>query len=142
MGMITKDKAKNWIKNPYNIMLLALILISLVVRIYYLNFTDGQALWWDEAEYMSTAKHWVYDVPYDLNEQRPPLFQLLAAFFMILGFSEWMQKFVLVVIPSTLIPIIVYYIGKETISKRVGIIAAVLTSFCWSLLFWSARFQP
>jgi predicted membrane protein len=61
---------------------------------------------------------------------------------MFFGFGEWMLKLFLVVFPSVLILGVVYLIGKETMNKRTAILTTILTSFCWSLMFWSSRFQP
>ncbi|MEK6915188.1 MAG: glycosyltransferase family 39 protein [Nanoarchaeota archaeon] len=133
-------KYKNLLNSRVGIVLL--ILVALIVRIYYLFITADQTMWWDEAEYMSTAKSWALGVPYDINPQRPPLFQLLAALFIKVGFGEVALKFLLVVLPSVALVIAVYYLGKELYGKKIGFISAALTSFIWSLLFWSVRFQP
>ncbi|MBS3082022.1 glycosyltransferase family 39 protein [Candidatus Pacearchaeota archaeon] len=117
-------------------------LVALIVRIYYLTITSGQTMWWDEAEYMSAAKHWALSVPYDINPQRPPLFQLLASFLLRIGFEEIALKFLLVVVPSIALVIAVYYLGKELHGHKIGIFSATATAFVWSLLFWSVRFQP
>lgn len=137
-----KEKIIKWIKNHYNLGIVLIILLSLAVRLYYFFITKNQPLWWDEAEYMATAKHWVYNVPYDVNPQRPPLFQLLAAIFMYLAFSEAAIKFMIVIIPSIFLVFLTYLLGKEMFSKKVGLFAALATTFMWSFLFWSERFQP
>ena len=122
--------------------LLVVVAVAFIVRLYYLITTSSQAMWWDEAEYMSAAKLWGMGVPYELNEQRPPLFQLLAAGLVKLGFGETALKFLLVLIPSIALVIAVYYLGKELYDYKIGLIAAIGTAFVWSLIFWSVRFQP
>ena len=119
-----------------------IVLVALLVRVYYLMTSADQVLWWDEAEYMSSAKNWAFGVPYDFNVQRPPLFQLMATLFLKIGFEETALKFILVLIPAVILTLIVYYLGKELYNHKVGLISAGLTSFVWSLLFWSVRFQP
>jgi len=118
------------------------IFIALVVKVFYFVISSGQTLWWDEAEYMSAAKHWALGVPYDLNEQRPPLFQLLAAFLLKIGFGETALKFILVALPSITLIVAVYYLGKELYGHKTGLISAFATSLVWSINFWSVRFQP
>ncbi len=137
-----RKKIKAWLVKPEHIWLLVVIAAALIIRIYYLFITHGQPLWWDEAEYMSTAKHWAYGVPYDLNNQRPPLFQLVAAGLLGMGIPESWLIFLLVVIPSTLVVVITYWLGKEMFDSKIGVIAAAGATFMWSFLFWTIRFQP
>lgn len=136
------EKVKKWLKDPYNLLLVLILIGAFAFRLYYLLQTEGQTLWWDEAEYMSTAKHWAFSVPYDLNPQRPPLFQLISALLLILGFQEFMLRFILVALPSTAIVYLTYFLGKELFDKKIGLFAAAASTVMWSYLFWSARFQP
>jgi len=91
---------------------------------------------------MSTSKHWAFGVPYDLNSQRPPLFQLLGALLLKLGFSEYALQFLLVLVPSTLLILFIYLLAKEMFNEKIGIISSIGTGLIWSYLFWSTRFQP
>src|SRR3989344_5842992 len=105
MEEIKKDTRKQgmverWLRDKENRGIIAIMILAIVVRIYFFIQTSGQAMWWDEAEYMASAKHWAFGVPYDLNPQRPPLFQLLGAILLMIGFSEAMIQFLIVVIPS------------------------------------------
>jgi len=137
-----KQRVKKWLKDPYNLALIGILIVAFVIRLYYLFVTSGQPLWWDEAEYMSTAKHWAFGVPYDLNPQRPPLFQLIGTLLLLCGFSETLSKFVLVLIPSTFLIFAIYLLGNEMFGKKVGLISAFASSALWTYLFWTARFQP
>src|SRR3989344_9246841 len=136
------ERVKRWLKNPYNLGITFVLLIAFVVRLYFLMQLGEQPLWWDEAEYMATSKHWAFDVPYDLNPQRPPLFQLMGALLLGIGFSELMLKFFLVVLPSVFLIYTIYWFGKETFGEKIGLIAAAASTFVWTYLFWSLRFQP
>ncbi len=118
------------------------LLLAFLIRIYYFITTKGQTLWWDEAEYMASAKHWAFDVPYNLNEQRPPIFQLMAAGLLKFGFEETALKFILVILPSTALVFVTYLLGKEMFGWKTGLIVAFGTGTVWSILFWTARFQP
>ena len=137
-----KERISSWFGDRYNLALVSILIIAFAVRLYYMFITKDQTLWWDEAEYMATAKHWVLDVPYDINPQRPPLFQLIAAVLLFLGASEIFSKFVLSVVPSTFLVFCIYLVGKEMFNKKIGLFAALASSFIWAFLFWSSRFQP
>lgn len=136
------EKVKTWLKEPWNLALVLIIISAFAIRLYFFINTSGQTIWFDEAEYMSLAKKWAFGVPYDANPQRPPLFQFISALAFIIGLGEAFIKFALVLIPSTFLIFAVYLLGKEMYSKEIGIIAALLTSVSWTLLFWGARVQP
>ncbi len=136
------DREKKIVNNREFYIIAAVVALGLIIKIYYLIATKGQTLWWDEAEYMSAAKHWAFGVPYELNEQRPPLFQLLAATLLKMGFEEIGLKLFLVLLPSVFIALATYYLGKELYNSQIGIISALSVTFVWSLIFWSIRFQP
>lgn len=137
-----KNKVKSFFKNYDSISLIAILAITILIRFYYFFTTTGQTLWWDEAEYMATAVHWAFDVPYEINAQRPPLFQFLASIMLNLNLGEQAIKLILTVIPSIFLVFSIYLLGKEMYGKKIGLIAALLASFSWSFVFWSARFQP
>jgi len=137
-----KEAVVNWLKKPSNLLLIAILIFAFCIRLYYFNMTAGQALWWDEAEYMSTAKHWAFGVPYDLNPQRPPLFQFLAALAFMIGLGEQFIKFAFTLLPSVLLVFVIYLLGKEMYNKKVGLIAAFLGAISWTFVFWSSRVQP
>lgn len=139
---IRKEKFRKWFSNKNNLILISTIITAFLIRTYYFILTKSQTLWWDEAEYMSAVKFWGLGVPYDLNPQRPPLFQLIGAMLLKIGFSDLWVKFFLVVIPSTFLIFCIYLVGKELFNKKIGLIAATGSTFVWSLIFWSVRFQP
>src|SRR3989338_6379885 len=135
MSVSHKEAVKNWLKNKYNLSLILVMLVAFLVRLYFFAQADNQPLWWDEAEYMATAKHWAFGVPYEVNAQRPPLFQLLAVPLLKIGLTETALKFLLVLIPSLLVVLITYLLGKEMFNKKIALIAAFTSSFIWSFLF-------
>ncbi|MFA6023176.1 MAG: glycosyltransferase family 39 protein [Candidatus Pacearchaeota archaeon] len=146
----TEETAKKPVKNDdklvkffkENYIIISILIFAFIVAFYYFNITKTQPLWWDEAEYLSTAKHWAFGVPYNLNPQRPPLFQFLSALSFIVGFGEQFIKIFLVLFPYLFLIFAVYLLGKEMYNKNIGYIAAFLTSVSWTLLFWSQRVQP
>lgn len=133
---------KRWFKDWYNVLLVLIIIFSFSIHLYYFIHTTQQPLWWDEAEYMAAAKHWAFQVPYNIAPQRPPLFQYASSLIFMAGLNELSVKFLLVLIPAVLLPLFVYLLGKEMYDKKIGLIAAFLTSVSWTYLFWSARIQP
>jgi 4-amino-4-deoxy-L-arabinose transferase-like glycosyltransferase len=137
-----KEALKRWFSDPYRIGIILIILFSLIIRIIYFVKTSQQTLWWDEAEYMSTAKSWAFDIPFELNPQRPPLFQFLGSLLLMIGLSDRVLQFLLVVVPSVLFVYVTYWTGKEIFDKKIGLIAAFGVSIMWSFLFWTTRFQP
>lgn len=133
----------NFLKNNWELSsLIGILVFSFIIRIFYLSVTMGQTLWWDEAEYMATAKHWAFGIDYNVNEQRPPIFQLLAAGLLNFGFGEIFLKFLLVVVPSVFLVLVIYLLGKEMFDQKIAIISSLGASLVWSILFWSSRFQP
>ena len=128
---------KEFFKDKYNLALLAILLLAFVIRIKYFNINTG--LWWDEAEYLNTAKHWIFKIPLDLNPQRPPLFSLLIAFLYMLKANEAVIRFILVLIPSFLTVLFTYLTGKLLYNKKIALIASFIMSVFWLLIFNTTR---
>lgn len=133
---------KRWFSKPENLILFGIIVFAIAIRIYFHVHTSGQAVWWDEAEYMSTANKWALDVDYRINPQRPPLFQAISAVFIILGFGESLIRFLLVIFPSVFLVYVVYLLGKEMYNEKIGLIAGFLSAVSWTFVFWTTRIQP
>ncbi len=137
-----KEGVRKWLDDKYNLWAIGIVLLAFIIRIYYFVVTKGQTLWWDEAEYMSTAKLWALGIPFEMNPQRPPLFQFLASIGFRLGLGEEVIKFFLVLVPGVVLVFVVYLLGKEMFNRQIGLMAAFLTSISWTLLFWGTRVQP
>lgn len=133
------NKIISWFKDPYNLSLAAIIILALVIRIYYFIITKNQPLWWDEAEYMLKAKNIAFGTP-DPSWWfgRPILFPFLSGILFKLGLGEIGIRFFWVIM-STACIYLVYYIGKNTFSKRIGLIAASIMCFSYIDLFYSCR---
>src|SRR3989344_3305333 len=132
-----KDKLKEFLKN--NLVLISILIFGFIIRIYYLILTKNQAGWWDENEYLSVGLYWFFDIPYELNPQRPPLLSLIEGILMKLGGSEMLLKIILELIPSTLLILISYLIVKEMYNKRLALLVALFTSVFWLILFNTVR---
>jgi len=132
---IKKNKYLSFLKN--NWILILILIIAFIIRVIYFNVNS--AMWWDEAEYMNIAKHWVFKIPMDLNPQRPPLFPLIISFFYLLKSSEAIIRFFVVLIPSFLIVFFTYKVGKVIYNKRIALIATFIMAVFWLLIFNTAR---
>lgn len=140
-----KDKIKDWLKNPYNLVLIVVLIFVLIIRLHYFSLTMHQPLWWDEAEYMSTAKGFagIIDFPYHFALNRFPGFQLTASLFYIFGItSEPVLRFFLAFIPSLIVLFLLYSIMREMYpDKKIAIISLVVFSVLWEHVFYSNRFH-
>src|SRR3989344_6355489 len=132
-----KEKLKLFLKE--NLPIILILLFGFIVRIYYLILTKNQAEWYDSGEYLSTGLHWFFNIPYDINPQRPILFPLMEGILLNFGASETLLKIILELIPSTLLILISYLIVKEMYNKRLALLVALFTSVFWLILFNTVR---
>ncbi|MFH1593021.1 MAG: glycosyltransferase family 39 protein [Candidatus Woesearchaeota archaeon] len=128
-----------WFKQKNNLVFVGIVLFALAIRLYYFILTNNQPVWWDEAEYLSTAKHWAMGIPYDINPQRPVLLPLLETIILFLGGGEGIIRFFLVLIPSIGVVIVSYLLGKEMFNKKIGLITSAIMGGFWLLLFNTVR---
>ena len=98
----------------------------------------------DMGKYMSYALNMIQGkgyVDFDgaMSVTRGPVFPLVIAWcYWLLGVSPW-SAFWAVRIFCVLNPVVVYALGKELFSKRVGIAASILVLTSYSVSFWSYR---
>lgn len=137
-----KEKISSWLKNPYNLTLAAILIFAFAIRLYYFFLTRNQPIWWDEGDYLSTAKYYAFGFDFNVPIQRPVLFSFLSALIYLTGFGEITIKLFLVITPSVFLIFCIYLLAKEMYGKRTALIAAFLSSVSWTFLFWTARFQP
>lgn len=136
----SENKIISWFKDPYNLALLGIMLLAIGIRISYFILTKNQPLWWDEAEYMLKAKNIAFGTP-DTGWAaglRPILFSFISAIFLKLGLGEIGLRF-LWAIMSIFNVYFVYYLGKNLIDKKVGLIAALLMACSYIELFYAFR---
>ena len=140
-----KEKIKSWLRDPYNLALIGVLVFALIIRLYYFFLTMNQPLWWDEAVYGVLAKNFIVNTwktnGLVLSELliRPPIFPLVWAILMFFQIPEAGARFILEVIPSILTIFFVYLIGKEAFDKKTGVISAFIFSIIWVNLFYSMR---
>lgn len=140
-----ENKVSKFMKDPYNLALVGVLLFAFIVRFYYFFITKSQPLWWDEAVYGTLAKNYIthmwngMDVIVGESVIRPFLFPFLWSILLRLGANEVVARFFLEFIPSILSVFFVYLIGKELYDKKVGLISAFIFSALWLHLFYTAR---
>jgi hypothetical protein len=141
--MEKKEKIKNWLKNPYNVTFLFILIFAIVLRLYYFSITINQPIWWDESDYLAYAKNLAgFHVDWIVTEKHNSIYPFLVATFFKIGFTEPIIKFILQIIPSILSVLLVYKISNKMYNdKRVGLIAAFILSVFWVHLFNTMRFH-
>ncbi len=138
MGL-EKEQVSKWLKNPYTVSLIAILVLSLVVRFYFLPSTLSQPLWWDEAEYMLKAKSFALNTPAKgWYAGRPILFPVLLSIPFFLGLGEGFIRFSLVLL-SVASVLLVYLVGKQIFNKKIALLASFFFSFFYVIMFYTFR---
>src|SRR3989344_9587461 len=133
-----KERVVDWLKEPNNLILTLILILAFSIRIYYYYLTKGQAMWWDEAEYMNMARAWAFGLEYEFNPVRPVLFSLIASLFYRMESGEFLIR-VFVFSLSVISVWGMYLLGKEIYNKQVGLISAFLMSIFSLTLFFTYR---
>lgn len=107
--------------------LIYILIVGFVIRI--INF--NQSLWLDEAINTLAVKHLNLNdliTNYTINDFHPPLYHLILYFWTkLFGYAEVAVRFPSLI--SALLSIIVlYFIGRDFFSKKVGLVASMLLS--------------
>lgn len=138
-----KNKLKKflfgWVEDNYDKAFIGILILAFAIRLYYFWMTNGQPLWYDEAEYMSAASHWAFGVPYDLSPKRPVLFAFLVSLFLRAGFNESLVKFACSTLPSILIVLFAYLLVKEMYDKKTALLTSFIFAIFWMLTFYGNR---
>jgi len=131
----------SWIKDGYDKLFLVILFIALVIRIIIYTKTQDQAIWWDAADYLASAKRWaginsnMIDIWY---YRRGFLWALIGAVIFKMGLGELALR-VLIVFFSTGIVFLSYFLIKEMFNKRLAILVSLATSLSWIYIFFSGR---
>ena len=132
-------------KNKYLILLILVMLFAFSIRFYYLVKSSEQAVWWDAADYLSTAKYFAGQAPdafedFHMSYKRTFFLPFIWSLFFRLGASEFIINLTELLFSLAGI-YLTYLIGKEMFDEKIGLIAAFLMSVFWSHLFWGLRFM-
>jgi len=136
------NNIKELSKNKYTILLISILSFAFIIRLYYMIKFADQAVWWDAADYLSTAKYFAGHAFQDfhIDYRRPFLLPLIWSVFFRLGASEFIINLTELIF-SVFGVYLTYLVGKELFNKETGLIAAFLMSIFWSHLFWTPRFM-
>lgn len=131
------DNILGFLEKNSGIILIIILIFALILRLKYL--TINQAVWYDEAEYLSAAKNWAFGYPsYELHYVRPALLPFVMFILYKVGATEIVFR-ILILIFSMIGVIFTYLVGKELFDKRIALIATTLISFFYVHLFYTAR---
>jgi len=137
---LDKEKIKLWFKDPKNLLLVGILLFAAAIRIYYFFHTLDQPLWWDEADYTSTAKR--IGLNLDVNDvwyyRRTFFLPLLWAGLFALGGGETTLRLTELIFSISAV-FLTYFVGKELFNKNIGLFAAFGLSICRIHLFLTGR---
>ncbi|MCH7568282.1 MAG: hypothetical protein IIA87_02570 [Nanoarchaeota archaeon] len=138
-----KKKIKNWLKNPYNLIFIGILIFAIIIRLYYFTLTSNQPIWWDEADYLAYAKNLAgFNSDWIVTPQHNSIFPFIISLFFLFGFSEAATKFMLEIVPSILLVILTYFLVNLLYSdKRIALISSFLMATFWVVLFNSMRFH-
>src|SRR3989344_1920828 len=131
-----QDKVLSFLDKNSNLILIAILIFALILRLKYFNI--NQAVWYDEATYLSAAKSWAFGIPYEIEFVRPIFLPFMMAMFYNLGATELALR-VLILIFSMAGVLFTYLVGKEMFDKKIALIAAFISSFFYVNLFYTAR---
>lgn len=134
------EKLKEFFKQRENQLLVLVLIVALTIRLYFFFKTYNQALWWDEADYMSIAKHYGFGTPEVAAPWRARGMSLIFGIFYFFGANEIFQR--LIVIAFSVATVwLTYLLGKEFYNRKVALIASIFMSVLWTHLFWTTRFS-
>jgi 4-amino-4-deoxy-L-arabinose transferase-like glycosyltransferase len=135
-----KEKISSWFKKKRNIWILIILILAIIIRIYFFVQVQGQAVWWDESDYLIKAKYYATGLArYEEFSPRKPL--LMSVFFAglyLVGANEFVLRLTILLM-SIFGVYLTYLVGKKLFNKKVGLIAAALLAIWWPHLFYTYR---
>lgn len=134
-----KEFLTSWIKDNYDKLFIAILVIAFIIRIWIFIKTQNQPLWWDAADYLSTAKRWA---GIELNNiwyyRRGFLWPLFSAFFFALGLGEKTIRLTEILF-STGIVYVSYFLIRDMFNKKIALLTSIGLTLSWILLFFTGR---
>ncbi|MFA5887818.1 MAG: glycosyltransferase family 39 protein [Candidatus Nanoarchaeia archaeon] len=126
----------DFIVQKHRIILIAILAFAFILRLKYMTINTG--IWWDEADYLTLAKHYAFGLPEQAAPWRARAIPMLWALFYKLGANEWFIRFFNQFIAVGAV-LVTYLIGKEFYNKTIGLLASLFMAVYFEHLFWSAR---
>jgi hypothetical protein len=126
----------NKIKNNY--ILIAILIFAAILRIYHIDF---QSVWLDEIHTINESNpNYSLSELYSsllITEPHPPLYFVLIHFsFILFGYTPFVLKFFSFIMGIGGL-ITTYYLGKELINKKTGLIATFLLAINYFHIYYS-----
>ncbi len=131
----TLNNAPSFIEKNALKIAFALAIIGLFIRLYRIGFLS---LWVDEYMHALAAIHGNFKHG-ENNGILLTWFNTTFAFF--LGNTEFSMRLPVAILGAALIPV-VFVLGRNLVNYRVGLMAAILTTFSLYLIFWSRVDRP
>ena len=135
-------KLKPFLKDKYTISLICILLLTLILRLYYINTALQQAVWWDSADYLSAAKiiggRLATSGGYDWTATRPIFLAIFWGMLYRLGANELILHLTEIFF-AVLGTFATYLVGKELYNKKIGLIASFIFSVFFLPLFYTFR---
>jgi 4-amino-4-deoxy-L-arabinose transferase-like glycosyltransferase len=137
---LIKDKLFSWVKDNNDKIFIFVLVMAFIIRFMVFLATKDQAMWFDTAEYLSTAKYWagvgeMSDIWY---YRRGFFWPLFGALFFKLGLGEITIRFFTVLF-STGIVAVSYFLIKNMFNKKYALYASIGLAFSWVMLFFTGR---
>ncbi|MDO8528353.1 MAG: glycosyltransferase family 39 protein [Nanoarchaeota archaeon] len=135
-----KTKLFSWVQDNYDKAFIGVLILAFVIRVVVFFITKDQAMWFDGAEYMSTAKLWagvgnMTDLWY---YRRGALWPLFGALFFKIGLGEVGIRFSEVLF-STGIIAVSYFLVRDMFNKKYALFTAIGLTFSWVAFFFTGR---
>ncbi len=141
----TKNKWKKrlfgWVENNYDKAFLAILILAFIARFWMFLKTKDQAIWWDAADYLATAKKWagVNSNLIDMWYYRRGFFwALFGAILFKLGLGEITLRFFIVLF-STGIIFVSYLLIKKMFNSKLALLTSLALASSWIYIFFSGR---
>jgi len=133
-------KLFSWVEDNYDRAFLVVLFLAFIIRIVFFVITKDQAMWFDAAEYMSTAKYWAgVDGMSDIWYYRRGFFwPFFCSLFFRVRLGETAIR-VLTVLFSTGIVTVSYFLIKSMFNKKYALFSSIGLTFSWVLLFFTGR---
>lgn len=130
------NKVENFIDKKANLILLIILVGAFIIRLKYM--TINAAVWWDEADYLTLAKHFGLGLPEQAASWRARPIPMIWGLFYYLGATEYAIRFINQLVSIAGIYLTFVFV-KEFFGKKVGLFSALFMSVYHEGLFWSAR---
>jgi len=136
-----KKKLFGWITDNYDKTFVGILIFAFIIRLLVFFKTYDQAIWWDAADYLATAKRWAGVNPNFIDiwyYRRGFLWPLIGVVFFKTGLGELGIRF-LTVLFSTGIVFVSYHLIKKMFNKRLALLVSLGVTLSWVFLFFSGR---